>query len=435
MIQLKTKIPGPESQRLFDIRTKNVVSCVTHMTPIFVKRAHGTLIEDVDGNTFLDFASGIAVTNVGHTNEAVVAAIEAQLQHHLHLSFNVTLYEGYVRLAERLNQITPGGFLKKTYLANTGAEAVENAIKVARRYTGKQAVICFEHAFHGRTYMAMTLTAKSMPYKYGFEPFCGEVYRTPLPYAYRGETTETCFEHFKDLVNSQLSADRVAAVIIEPVCGEGGFIPVPQDFLRRLQEFCAANKIVFIVDEIQTGFGRTGSLFACNQLGIEPDLITMAKGLGGGLPISALTGRAEMMDSVHDGGLGGTYNGNPLSCAAALAVIQQFEDGKLLSHIQEIGKLIETKLEDLKSKFSRIGDVRGLGPMRALELVKDRKTKEPDKERAKAIIKGCAEHGLVLMTAGSYSNCVRLLPPLVITKAQVDEGFKVLEAALSEVCS
>ncbi len=439
-IQLKTAIPGPKSIALMEQRRAAIARGPFHSTPIFMKRGRGAVIEDVDGNHLLDFGCGIGVTNLGHTPDTVVEAARAQLGDVLHAQFNVTPHENAVRLAEALNRLTPGAFPKKTLLINSGAEAVENAIKIARAFTKRPAIVCFDHAYHGRTYMAMALTAKVKPYKYGFAPFPSDVYRAPFPYAYRWPTTtdpeqvsNECFARFEELVMSQISPDQVAAVILEPVLGEGGFVVAPVTFLKKLREFCTTHGIVLIADEVQSGFGRTGTLFACEQLGIVPDLTTMAKGLGGGLPIAAVTGRADIMDAPMVGGIGSTYGGNPVACAAALAVIATFEKQNVLARSRAIGEHLEARLAQWQKRFPIIGDVRGLGPMRGIELVKDRKTKEPHKEAAGAIAKHCYTHGVVLLTAGTFGNVIRLLVPLVITDAELDEGLDVIEAGFSKV--
>ncbi|UCF80394.1 MAG: 4-aminobutyrate--2-oxoglutarate transaminase [Acidobacteriota bacterium] len=443
VIKLKTELPGPRSRALMEENNKQVARGVFHFTPIFMAKAHGVMIEDVDGNQLLDFASGIAVLNVGHTPERVVRAVQEQAARFLHPCFMVTPYEGYVRVAERLGALTPGSFPKQTMLANSGAEAVENAVKVARTATGRPAIICFEHAFHGRTYMAMTLTAKVKPYKHGFAPFCPEVYRAPYPYVYRWPQTgedggdpdlvaEECFRQFEDMVNNDISPDQVAGVIIEPVAGEGGFIPAPAKFLQKLQAFCREHGIVFIVDEIQTGFGRTGTFFACEQLGVEPDIITSAKGLGGGMPLSAVTGRTELMDTVEPAALGGTYGGNPLACASALEVLNMFEDGSLLKRSKELGKILQKRLRAWKKSFPGIGDVRGMGPMQAVEFVKSRAGKEPDREAAGRLVRHGYEHGVVVLPAGTYGNVIRFLIPLVMEPEQLEEGLNVLEDGLRQ---
>ncbi len=428
-IVLKTAIPGPKSVALMARRRAAVARGPFHGTPVFVDHARGALIMDVDGNTLIDLAAGIGVVNTGHTPGALVEAITAQAGKLIHGSFNVTPYEGYVALCEKLNGLAPGKFQKKSFLANSGAEAVENSIKIARAHTGRPSVIAFEHAFHGRTYMAMTLTAKEKPYKVGFAPFNGNVLRAPYPYPYHDVTAETAFKAFSDLATK----DMPAAVIIEPVLGEGGFIPAPKEFLANLSSFCAKNGIVLIADEIQSGFGRTGTLFASEQLDFAPDLILTAKGLGGGMPISAVTGRAEIMDAPIEGGIGGTFGGNPVAVASALAVIEMMGDPAFLPRVQALGRSVLGTLRSWKEKYPVIGDVRGLGPMLALELVKDRASKAPHADGAKALVKHCWERGVVLMTAGSNGNCVRLLFPLVITDEQLAEAFEVVEDGLKSL--
>lgn len=429
-IQLKTSIPGPKSQALMKEREKHVAPA-GHAAPIFVVNAKGSVLEDVDGNKLLDFAAGIGVMNLGHGNESIVRSSQGQLDHATHLQWNVTPYEGYVKLAAKLNEITPGKFSKKTFLANSGAEAVENAIKIARQVTHRQAVICFDQAFHGRTYMALTLTAKTKPYRYGFAPYCPEVYKAPFPYDYRGTDSNTAFARFEELLQTHILPQNVAAVIIEPVTGEGGFLPASKEFMQKLQAYCRANGIIFIVDEIQSGFGRTGTMFACEQLGIEPDMITLAKGMGGGLPISALIAKAEIMDQVFPGSIGGTYGGNPVACAQALAVIEAFEKGSVLANAKKLGELIESRMKQWKEKFSIVGDARGLGPMRAIELVKDKASKTPNPDATKELTKYCYEKGLVLLSAGSYANVIRLLMPLVTTADQLEEGLAIIESGLA----
>lgn len=438
-IQLKTQIPGPESQRLMQERKTHVARGPFHITPVFAARAHGAQVTDVDGNTLIDLTSGIGVTNVGHTPDALVHAIQAQASQILHTSFNVLPYPQYIDVAAALNRSTPGDFPKKTLLVNSGAEAVENAIKIARAFTKRQAVICFEHGYHGRTYMAMTLTSKAKPYRQDFGPFNSEVYRTPYPYAYRWPHTSDpdqvaleCFQRFEELVTHQVGPTQTAAVIIEPVLGEGGFVPAPKKFLQLVRDYCQTHGIVLIADEIQTGFGRTGTLFACEQLGIAPDLITSAKGLAGGLPLAAVTGRAEIMDAPIEGGVGGTYGGNPVACASALQVFQLFQNGSLLARAQDLGKQLAKQLEQWKMNFPRIGDVRGLGPMRAMEFVKDRNTREPDRDSAQALIRHCYQNGVVIMSAGTYGNVIRFLVPLVIQDSELQEALKVVEAGLTK---
>ena len=439
-IRLKTSVPGPKSRELMALRTKYVARGPFHATPVFMAGANGARIEDVDGNRFIDFAAGIGVANVGHAPEPVVRAVVEQAARCLHAGFNVTPYQGYVELAKRLCEATPGSHAKKALLVNSGSEAVENAVKIARSFTKRQAIICFDHGFHGRTYMAMSLTSKVKPYKIGFGPFNSEVYRVPFPYAYRWpgssepkRVAQECFRRFEEIIGSQVAPGNVAAVIIEPVLGEGGFVPAGKPFLRKLREYCSANGIVFIADEIQTGFGRTGTLFACEQLDIVPDLMTLAKGLAAGLPIAAVLGRAKIMDAPMEGGIGGTYGGNPVACAAAIAVLDMFKDGSLLAHARGLGKIMERRLSGWKRRFKSIGDVRGMGPMRALELVRDRAAKEPHREAAAKLVRYCYEHGVIVLSAGTYGNVIRLLAPLSISAAELNEGLDVMEAGLESL--
>jgi 4-aminobutyrate aminotransferase/(S)-3-amino-2-methylpropionate transaminase len=438
-IRLKTKLPGPRSLALLAERQKQVARGPFHVTPLFIESAKGALLEDVDGNQLIDLAAGIAVNNVGSCSSSVVEAIQAQSQKFIHSAFNVMPYEIYLRLCDRLNRAFPGNpkFERKSFLANSGAEAVENSIKIARAFTNRQAVICFDHAFHGRTYMAMTLTAKFKPYKYGFGPFNPEVYRAPFPYLYRWQgssdpvqVSEECFASFENLLSSQLSPTQVAAVIIEPITGEGGFVPAPKEFLAKLREFCTTHGIVLIADEIQTGFGRTGSLFASEQLNFVPDLLVTAKGLGGGMPISAVTGRADIMDAPIEGGIGGTFSGNPVACAAALSVFETFEKTEILANAKKRGQQLSERLSQWKERYSIVGDVRGMGLMQGVEFVKSRSTKVPHPEAAKALVKYGYEHGVISMTAGTYGNVLRFLPPLTIEDEILNEALDVLESGL-----
>lgn len=432
-IHIKTKIPGPKSKLLMEQRHKHVARAPFHVTPIFVERAKGSFVEDVDGNVFLDFSSGIGVVNTGHCADAVVNAIKAQAEKFIHTSFNILPYEGYIKVCEKLNYHTPGCFEKKSILLNSGAEAVENAIKIARVYTGKQAVICFDYAYHGRTYMAMTLTAKNKPYKHGFGPFLSEVHRAPFPYEYRWmgkNCVEECFNDFSDLANFRVGVENIAAVILEPVLGEGGFLPFPAPFLQKLRDFCTANNIVFIADEIQSGFGRTGNIFAMKTMGVDPDLTTSAKGLGGGTVIAAVTGKAEIMDAAMVGGLGGTFGGNPLSCAAALEVFKIFEEGGILKNVTDLSTGLQAKLSEFKAKYKVVGDVRGLGAMQAIELVKDKNSKEPNKAAADQLAKFCLEHGLVILSCGTHGNIIRLLMPLSTNVNDLEIGLSIIEEGL-----
>src|SRR5271154_416389 len=435
-IQIRTEIPGPRSRALMVRREAAVPRGPYNTTPVFASRAEGATIEDVDGNRYLDFAGGIGCLNVGHRAPRVVSAIQEQLDKHLHLCFAVTPYESYIALAEKLNALAPGNFAKKTIVLNTGAEAVENAVKIARAYTKRPAIICFEDAFHGRTLMTMTLTSKAHPYKAGFEPFASDVYRIPFAYSYRSEpgaTAETFAHHLENAFKRHVAAESVAAVIAEPVLGEGGFVVPPRDYFKALQAICRKHGILLIADEVQSGFARTGKWFASEHFGIEPDLITMAKSLGGGMPIAAVTGRAEIMDAPGVGALGGTYCGHPLSCAAALAAIETIEKDGLLARSTAIGKRFEQRAHSWQKKWPLIGEVRGLGGMCAIELVRDAQTREPADSETKAIAKYCYEHGLITITAGTFNNVIRILVPLVVTDEQLDEGLNVIEAALATV--
>jgi len=440
-IQLRTSIPGPKSKALSERRAKAVPRGLSHGTPIYVAKAEDAWLEDVDGNRYLDFAGGIGCANAGHRQESVVQAIHAQLDKFLHTCVQVTPYEGYVELAERMNQVTPGKFAKKTLFVNSGAEAIENAVKIARAYTRRPAIIAFEDAFHGRTMMTLALTSKTHPYKAGFAPFPSEVYRVPFAYCYRCSYNLKypscdlfCARHLEDTFKRVVANEEVAAVIAEPVMGEGGFIAPPPDYFRVLIDLCHKYGILFIADEVQSGFGRTGAMFASERYGIEPDLIVTAKSLGGGLPLAAVTGRAEIMDAPGPGGLGGTFAGNPLSCAAALAVLDLFEKENLLTRANELGDRFQRRAREWQRRWPLVGDVRGLGGMQSIELVKSQEDKAPATDETKKITQHCYEHGLITITAGSYSNVIRVLVPLVATNEQIDEGLDVLESALAAVC-
>jgi 4-aminobutyrate aminotransferase/(S)-3-amino-2-methylpropionate transaminase len=405
-----------------------------------VARAQDAWLEDVDGNRFIDFAGGIGCINTGHRNKTVLSAIESQLQSFLHTCSQVTPYENYIRLAERLNQITPGNFPKKTILLNTGAEAVENAVKIARAHTGRAGIIAFEDAFHGRTMMALALTSKTHPYKAGFAPFPSDVYRIPYGYCYRCSYSLKypscdvyCARHLEDTFKRVVASEDVAAVIAEPVLGEGGFIAPPPEFFRIIMEICNKHGVVFIADEVQSGFGRTGKLFASEHYGIEPDILVTAKSLGGGLPLAAVTGRSEIMDAPGIGGLGGTFAGNPVACAAANAVLDLFESGDLLVRANAIGERFRRRAREWQSRFELIGDIRGLGAMCAIELVKSRDSHEPAADETKKITEYCYEHGLITITAGSYGNVIRVLVPLVITDEQLEQGLDVLGDGLASI--
>src|SRR5450755_2301352 len=439
-IQLRTSIPGPRSQALMKRRNTAVVRAAYHATPIFVARGEGAGVEDVDGNRLIDFAGGIGCLNTGHRAPVVVDAIRRQLDLFLHTSFNVLPYESYIAVCEKLNALVPGKGLKKTLLVNTGAEAVENAIKIARCYTKRQAIICFEDAFHGRTYMAMAATSKVHPYKAGFEPFPSEVYRIPYAYCYRCSYAMKypscdvyCARHIEDTFKRVVAAESVAAVIVEPILGVGGFVTPPSEFYPTLAQICRKYGILLIADEVQTGFARTGSMFACERLGLDPDLVTMAKSLSGGLPLAAVTGRADIMDSPAVGQLGGTFGGNPAACEAALAVLDIIEKEELCARANGLGERFRKRASKWQARWELVGDVRGLGAMQAIELVRSRATRQPADDETKQVAQYCYEHGVVLISAGSYSNVIRLLMPLVITDEQMDEALDILEAGLAQV--
>ena len=439
-IQLRTAIPGPRSQALMKRRNAAVVQAAFHATPVFVERAEGAIVEDVDGNRLIDFAGGIGCLNTGHRAPAVIDAVRRQLDRFLHTSFNVLPYESYIAVCEKLNSLAPGRGPKKTILVNTGAEAVENAIKIARSYTKRQAVICFEDAFHGRTYMAMAATSKTHPYKAGFEPFPSEVYRVSYAYCYRCSYSLRypscevhCARHIEDTFKRVVAAESVAALIVEPILGEGGFITPPAEFYPTLRAVCDRHGILLIADEVQTGFARTGAMFACERLGLDPDLVTMAKSLGGGFPLAAVTGRSEVMDAPGVGQLGGTFAGNPVACEAALAVLETIEKQNLGARANVLGERFRRRALKWQSNWELVGDVRGLGAMQALELVRSKATREPADEETKQVSQYCYEHGLVTITAGSYSNVIRLLMPLIITDGEMDEAMDVLESALATV--
>ena len=437
VIELKTAVPGPASGALAARRARAVPRGVPSVTPIAVVHADGALLTDADGNTLIDFAGGIGVVNVGHRHPRVVDAVRAQLDQFAHVCFPVVTYEPYVAVAERLNAVTPGTHEKRTFLVNSGAEAVENAVKVARAFTGRSAVICFEHGFHGRTNLAMALTSKVRPYKAGFGPFAPEVYRLPYPYCYRCTTglrdgrcclasPERLAAHCAAIVDPA----SVAAIVIELELGEGGFVPAPPDYVRALADFARANGILIVADEIQTGFGRTGKLFACEHYGLVPNVIVTAKSLAGGLPLAAITGRADVLDAAPVGGLGGTYGGNPLACAAALAVLDVMQEEAVSERAQALGSRVMRRFCAWADEDPGIGDVRGLGAMVALELVRDRETKAPDAVRVSRVVSEALQRGLVLLSAGTYSNVIRVLVPLTTSPDVIDEGLDVMAEAL-----
>jgi 4-aminobutyrate aminotransferase/(S)-3-amino-2-methylpropionate transaminase len=433
--RLVTELPGPRSAELMQRKHSAVARGVGTTMPVFAARAGGGIVVDVDGNHLIDLGSGIAVTTVGNSAPSVVEAIREQVGAFTHTCFMVTPYEGYVAVAEALNRLTPGDHEKRTALFNSGAEAVENAVKIARSYTRQQAVVVFDHAYHGRTNLTMAMTAKNMPYKHGFGPFAGEVYRAPLSYPFRDDKSvdgEAAARRALDVVDKQVGAENLAALVIEPIQGEGGFIEPAPGFLPALAEWCRTNGVVFVADEVQTGFARTGDLFACDREGVVPDLIVTAKGIAGGLPLSAVTGRAEIMSAPHVGGLGGTYGGNPLACAAALAAIKTIESDGLLARAREIERLMLDRLHRIQAADDRVGDVRGRGAMIAVELVRPGST-EPDPALAQEVATAAHEQGVITLTCGTYGNVLRFLPPLTISDALLAEGLDVVAAALGGI--
>jgi 4-aminobutyrate aminotransferase/(S)-3-amino-2-methylpropionate transaminase len=432
---LNTAIPGPRSIELHTRKVAAVAAGVGTVLPVYIERAGGGILVDADGNQLIDFGAGIAVVSVGNAAPRVVEAVQAQIADFTHTCFMVTPYEEYVAVAEQLNELTPGTHEKRSALFNSGAEAVENAIKIARSATGRPAVVAFDHAYHGRTNLTMALTAKNMPYKHRFGPFAGEIYRMPMAYPFRWPTgPERCadeaFAAVTDLVHAQVGEQNCAAVIIEPIQGEGGFIVPPPGFLQRLAQWCADHGILFIADEIQTGFCRTGDWFACEHESVVPDLITTAKGIAGGLPLAGVTGRAEIMDAVHAGGLGGTYGGNPVACSAALGAIETMRTEDLCGAARRIEAVMRPRLEALAAKYEVIGDVRGRGAMLALELVEPG-TLTPNPTVTGAVSAACHADGLMTLTAGTYGNVLRFLPPLVIGEDLLTEGQDILEAAFA----
>ena len=437
-IHLKTELPGPKSRSLMARRTQAIPRGVYAGTPLFIRKAEGATLEDVDGNCFLDLGGGIGCMNVGHRNPRVVAALRAQIDAFLHLCFQVTGYESYVAVAEKLNQLTPGNFPKKTFLVNSGAEAVENAVKIARAYTGRPAVLSVEDGFHGRTILGMSLTSKTHPYKEGFGPFLPDVYRIPFGVpanarlSQRGPVSEAYVADLLDQTFRRVvAAESIAAVVVEPILGEGGFVVPPQGFLPALEKICHERGIVFVADEVQTGFGRTGELFASTYFGLEPDILISAKSLGGGMPLAAVTGRAEMMDAPGAGGLGGTFGGNPASCAAALAVMEEFADGHLLARGRALGERFQARAGAWQRRHAFIADVRGVGAMQAVEFSDWEEM--PGSAIAKKLVQHSLAHGVLLLNAGTYDNVIRLLMPLTMTDAEFDEALTVLEAGLSVV--
>ena len=429
--RLATTIPGPRSTAILQRKAAAVPAGVGHTVPIAAVAAGGGVVVDADGNSLIDLGSGIAVTTVGSAHPKVVEAIAAQAAQFTHTCFMISPYESYIAVAEALNRLTPGDHEKKSALFNSGAEAVENAVKIARKHTGRQAVVAFDHGYHGRTNLTMALTAKSMPYKSGFGPFAPEVYRAPASYPLRdGLTGPEAAARALSLIEKQIGADNLAAVIIEPIQGEGGFIVPADGFLPAVADWCRDNGVVFIADEVQSGFARTGAMFASELFGIVPDLITTAKGIAGGMPLAAVTGRAEIMDAAHAGGLGGTYGGNPVACAAALAAIDAFENDGLIERAQQIEQILVDRLGALAAADPRIGEVRGRGAMIAVEFV-DPATGAPDAALTGAIAKACLADGVIVLTCGTYGNVIRFLPPLSIPDALLHEGVDVVASALA----
>ena len=434
---LVTAIPGPKSQALIERRKDAVSASLGMAMPVFIERAEGAIILDVDGNSIIDLAAGIAVVNVGHGNSKVIENVKTQIDAFTHTCFMIVPYTGYVEVCEALNRLTPGKFKKKSALFNSGAEALENAVKIARSFTKRSAVIVFEHGYHGRTNLTMAMTAKNMPYKDSFGPFAPEIYRMPMAYPFRWNGDQSkCAQEALDMVihkiEKEIGVKNVAAIVIEPIQGEGGFVVPPKGFLPGLVNFSKENGIVFIADEVQTGFGRTGKMFASEDENIEPDLITTAKGIAAGLPLSGVTGRADIMDSIHLSGLGGTYGGNPIACAAALGAIEVIEQDNLVERANKIGKIMHDELTAMMKRYSIIGEVRGRGAMQAIELVKPGTT-EPNPEALTAVIKYCTSKGVLILSAGTYANVIRLLPPLVIEEDLLRDGLSVLDEALASI--
>ncbi|WP_295823567.1 4-aminobutyrate--2-oxoglutarate transaminase [uncultured Deinococcus sp.] len=415
---------------LLALRQSEIPRGISLAHPIVAARAEGVKLWDVEGREYHDWVGGIGVLNVGHNHPAVVAAVHAQLANFSHTCFQVTAYEPYLRLAQRLNARFPAPGKAKTLFLSTGAEATENAIKIARAFTNRPAVISFTHSFHGRTLMGMTLTGKKAYYAQNFGPFAPDVYHAPFPYEYRGTTVQAALEGLRELFRTTVDASRVAAIILEPVLGEGGFLPAPVEFLRALRQICDEHGIVFIADEIQSGVGRTGDFWAIEASGVQPNLLTFAKSIGGGLPISGVTGRADIMDAPLTGGLGGTYAGNPLACAAGLAVLDLFEDGTLLEHARHVGTRLHDAFTALQGDIGAVGDVRGQGPMIALEFVKDRVSRDPDPDLATRVVEEARTRGLLLLKAGMYANVIRVLVPLTVTDDELSEGLEKFTGAV-----
>ncbi|MGH3076854.1 MAG: 4-aminobutyrate--2-oxoglutarate transaminase [Gaiellaceae bacterium] len=432
-IELRTEIPGPRSREILE-RERNAVArpLIVH-APVVAAEARGSTITDVDGNTFLDFVGGVGVMNVGHNHPRVVKAIHEQADRFLHTDFTVVAYEAYVDLAERLGALVPVSGETHAAFFNAGTEAVENAVKLARLHTGRQAVIAFEGAFHGRTLLALTMTSRTHPYKKGLGPFAPEVYRAPFPNAYRGPDVETALAALERMLSTHVAADHVAAIVFEPQQGEGGFVPADPEFVRGLRALCDDHGIVLVADEVQTGFGRTGRMFAMQHFDVEADLVVLAKSIAGGLPLSGVVGRAQILDDPHEGAIGGTFVGNPVALAAALAVLDVFEEEELVTRSAVIGEAIRERMLGWQARWPQVGDVRGLGAMLAIELVNDPDTKSPAPELTARVIEEALQRGLILLKAGVYGNCIRVLCPLTISDGELDEGLGVWEEALVAV--
>ena len=432
-IELRTEIPGPRSREITERKERVVADPLGLYLPIVIAEGRGATVTDADGNSFIDFAGGVGCLNVGHAHPRVVAAVQEQAARFLHTDFTIVPYEIYVEYAERLTAVVPFSGPTKAAFFNAGTEAVENAVKFARGYTRRPAVIGFEGAFHGRTLLSLTLTSKTHPYKAGLGPFAPEVYRVPFPNEYRGISAADALEALEGALSTQVAAETVAAVVVEPVLGEGGFVPASREFMEGLRAICDREGILLVVDEVQTGFGRTGRLFALEHFGVEPDLMTLAKSIAGGLPLSAVVGKAEIMDSLWDNAVGGTYVGNPVALAAAVAVLDVFEEEGLVERAQRIGETMRTRMLAWQERFGAIGDVRGLGAMLAVEYVEDRETKEPAPNIASRVAEEAAARGLLLLKAGIHSNCNRVLCPLVISDAELEEALGAWEEALEAV--
>jgi 4-aminobutyrate aminotransferase / (S)-3-amino-2-methylpropionate transaminase / 5-aminovalerate transaminase len=434
-IGVRTEIPGPRSKAILDRKEKVVADPLSVYLPVVISEGHGATITDVDGNTFVDFTGGVGCLNVGHSHPRVIEAVREQVERFSHTDFTIVPYEVYVALAERLIELTPISGPVKAAFFNAGTEAIENAIKFARSYTKRTGVIAFEGAFHGRTLLSMTLTSKTHPYKAGLGPLAPEVYRVPYANDYRGPDTATALGALRRAFVTQVAPENVASVVIEPVLGEGGFVVAPPEFLQGIRELCDEHGIVLVIDEVQTGYGRTGKMWGIEHAGVEPDLMTIAKSIAAGLPLSAVVGRAEIMDAPPDSAIGGTYVGNPVAQAAALAVLDIFEEEGLVERAATVGEAIRSRMLSWQDRYDAIGDVRGLGMMLAIELVRDRETKEPAPELATAIAEAALRNGLLLLKSGIYSNCIRVLAPLVLTDAELDEALGAWEEALSEALS